>query len=388
MDYKHLSKQVEEYVKDLRRKIHQYPELGSHEFKTQELIIKCLEDLNIEYTKINNTSVIANIYGLVDNSKIFALRADMDALPMQEESNYEYKSLVDNVAHTCGHDVHTSMLLGAAKILSENTDQFDGCIRLIFQESEEVGAETAKYAKQAMENVDAIFALHVTSSLEVGEVDCSSGPRFAGADVIHIKWIGESGHSSEPFKARDSLFAAATFVTQADSIISKFINPNESAVLSCGHFNSGDVPNIIPKYAQTDFTFRYFNYDVQKVVFQKINEYAQSVASMYNVEANVDIRVELSPVINDAEIANFATKTFSDIYDISKVKSLPALNGAEDFSEYLLYTKGAIGWLGVRNEDIDAIYPVHHEKFKIDEESMVIGLSWLCAVAVEFLNKK
>lgn len=379
--------EIEDKAINWRRKIHQNPELSSQEFQTKAMIIEILKEYNIEYFEVNNTTVVADIYGEDKNGKSIAFRADIDALPMQEESDYEFASKNPNVAHTCGHDVHTAMLLGTAALLVKNKDKFKGKARLIFQEAEEFGAETAKYAQDVMQGIDAVFAIHVTADLKTGYADCSAGPRCAGADVFHIEWTGESGHGSMPFKAKDALYTAASFVTEAQSIIPKFVDPTQSAVLSCGHFSSGDAPNILPKYAVTDFTFRYFEPKVQEIVHEKVKQHALAFGSLYDVKVGFDARVELKPVINDAQFASIARDAFVQIDSSAKLGELKAINGADDFSEYLLYAPGAMGWLGIANEEIDAIYPLHHEKFKADENAIKYGIGWFYNLTINYLNK-
>ena len=381
------AKAIEEYIINFRRDLHENPELSSQEFKTQEKIMKELDKLGIPYKKVGNTSLIATLKG-GKGGKTIALRGDIDALPVKEETDVEFKSKTHGLMHACGHDAHAAMLLGAAKILSGMKDEIHGEVRFFFQEGEEIFSG-AKEIIQAggMDGVDACFGMHGMPELETGYVNIESGYRMAGCDTIYVKFEGVSGHGSVPHLAKDTIHPSCTFVVDLQGIVTKNINAQDPIVLSVGKFIGGTKANIVSKYTEIDISMRYFNPKVRERVHEAIKRHAKAIADAY--ELKVDIRIEESALslYNDEELVDLADKSAIKIFGEGKNKTLPRYMGSEDMPYYFQHAKGVYAFLGYRNEEKEAIYFPHHEKFKIDEDYMKYGTALHVQFALDFLNK-
>lgn len=381
------AREIEEYIINFRRDLHENPELSGQEFKTQEKIIKELDKLGIPYKKAGNTSIIASLKG-GKSGKTIALRGDIDALPIKEETNVEFKSKNPEVMHACGHDAHASMLLGAAKILSEMKEEIHGEVRFFFQEGEETFSGAKKIIEAGgMDGVDACFAMHGMPELETGYLNIEPGYRMAGCDTIYVKFEGVSGHGSVPHLAKDTIHPACTFVTDLQGIITKNINAQDPIVLSVGKFVGGTKANIVAKYTEVDISMRYFSPQVRKIAHDAIKRHAKAIADAY--ELKVDVRIDESALslYNDDELAVLADKSAAKVFGEGKNISLPKYMGSEDMPYYFQHAKGVYAFMGYKNEEKEAIYFPHHEKFKIDEDYMKYGTALHVQFALDFLNK-
>ncbi|KGK88595.1 amidohydrolase [Clostridium sp. HMP27] len=380
-------KSIEEYIINFRRDLHENPELSNQEFKTQEKIMKELDKLGMPYKKIGNTSLIAILNGR-KSGKTIALRGDIDALPVKEETDVEFKSKTHGLMHACGHDAHAAMLLGAAKILSEMKDEIEGEIRFFFQEGEETFSGAKKIIEAGgMDGVNACFGMHGMPELDTGHVNIESGYRMAGCDTIYVKFEGVSGHGSVPHLAKDTIHPACIFVTDLQGIVAKNINAQDPIVLSVGKFIGGTKANIVSKYTEIDISMRYFSLKVRETVHEAIKRHAKAIADSY--ELKVDIRIEESApsLYNDEELVALADKSAIKVFGEGKNKTLPRYMGSEDMPYYFQHAKGVYAFLGYRNEEKEAIYFPHHERFKIDEDYMKYGTALHIQFALDFLNK-
>lgn len=381
------AREIEEYIINFRRDLHENPELSGQEFKTQEKIIKELDKMGIPYKKAGNTSIIASLKG-GKSGKTIALRGDIDALPIKEETDVEFKSKNPEVMHACGHDAHASMLLGAAKILSEMKEEIHGEVRFFFQEGEETFSGAKKIIEAGgMDGVDACFAMHGMPELETGYLNIEPGYRMAGCDTIYVKFEGVSGHGSVPHLAKDTIHPACTFVTDLQGIITKNINAQDPIVLSVGKFVGGTKANIVAKYTEIDISMRYFSPQVRKIAHDAIKRHAKAIADAY--ELKVDVRIDESALslYNDDELAALAGKSAAKVLGEGKNISLPKYMGSEDMPYYFQHAKGVYAFMGYKNKEKEAIYFPHHEKFKIDEDYMKYGTALHVQFALDFLNK-
>lgn len=381
------AKSIEEYIINFRRDLHENPELSGQEFKTQEKIIRELDKLGIPYKKAGNASLIAVLKG-GKPGKTIALRGDIDALPIIEQSGVEYASKNSGVMHACGHDAHASMLLGAAKILSEMRDEIAGEVRFFFQEGEETFTGAKKIIEAGgMDGVDACFGMHGMPELETGYVNIEPGYRMAGCDTIYVKFEGVSGHGSVPHLAKDTIHPACTFVTDLQGIVTKNINAQEPIVISVGKFVGGTKANIVAKYTEIDISMRYFNPQVREIAHESIKRHAKAIAEAY--ELKVDVRIEESALslYNDDELSVIADKSAAKVFGEDKNKTLPRYMGSEDMPYYFQHSKGVYAFMGYRNEEKEAIYFPHHEKFKIDEDYLKYGTALHVQFALDYLNK-
>lgn len=377
----------EEYIINFRRDLHENPELSGQEFKTQEKIMKELDELGIPYKKAGNTSLIATLKG-GKSGKTVALRGDMDALPVKEETDVEFKSKTPGLMHACGHDAHTSMLLGAAKILSEMKDEISGEVRFFFQEGEETFSGAKKIIEVGgMDGVDACLAMHGMAELETGYVNIEPGYRMAGCDTIYVKFEGVSGHGSVPHLAKDTIHPACIFVTDLQGIVTKNINAQDPIVISVGKFIGGTKANIVSKYTEIDISMRYFNPKVREIAHEAIKRHAKAIADAYELKVDVIIEESALSLYNDPDLAALADKSATKVFGEGKNLTLPKYMGSEDAPYYFELAKGVYAFVGYRNEEKEAIYFPHHEKFKIDEDYMKYGTALHVQFALDFLNK-
>ncbi|ACL75385.1 amidohydrolase [Ruminiclostridium cellulolyticum] len=380
------AKSIEEYIVNFRRSLHKEPELSGQEFKTQEKIMVELDKLGIDYRKAGNSSLIAELKG-GKSGKTIALRGDIDALPIQEETDIEFKSVIPGVMHACGHDAHAAMLLGAAKILSEMKDELSGEVRFFFQEEEETFSGAKRIIEAGgMDGVDACFGMHVLPVIETGNVNVVSGYRLSGCDTIYVKFQGISGHGSAPHLAKDTIHPACIFVTDLQGIITKNVNPQEPVILSVGKFNGGTKANIISKYTDIDISMRYFNTNVRKIVHEAIKRHAKAIADAYEIKVEVIIEESTLSLYNDEDLSVLAEKSATKVFGEGHILPVSKQMASEDMSYYFEKAKGVYAILGYKNEDKGCIYPPHHEKFKLDEDCLKYGTALHVQFALDFLN--
>jgi amidohydrolase len=382
------AKGIEDYIIAFMREMHEIPELSGQEVRTQARIIEELEKIGVDYKKAGRTSVVAWIKGN-NPGKTVVLRADIDALPMQEESDVDFKSNVDGRMHACGHDAHASMLMGAVKLLSEMKDQIKGEVRFFFQEAEET-FEGAKriIADGWMKGVDACFGIHNYPEIEVGKLAINKGYIQAGCDTIYVKFEGVSGHGSTPHLAKDTIHPAAMFVTDIQGIITKNVDAQEPIVVSVGKFNGGTKANIIAKYTELDISMRSFEREARAKVHEAIKRHAKAIADAYEIKVDVKIEESALSVYNDEVLADVAIGSSFELFGEDRVVELNKLMASEDMSFYLEYAKGVTAWLGSKNVEKGCIYPPHHEKFKVDEDFLKYGAALHSQFAVDFLNQE
>ncbi|GAA0232418.1 M20 metallopeptidase family protein [Metaclostridioides mangenotii] len=382
------AKGIEDYIIAFMREMHENPELSGQEVRTQARIIEELEKIGVDYKKAGRTSVVAWIKGNKPG-KTVVLRADIDALPMQEESDVDFKSNVDGRMHACGHDAHASMLMGAVKLLSEMKDQIKGEVRFFFQEAEET-FEGAKriIAEGWMKGVDACFGIHNYPEIEVGKLAINKGYIQAGCDTIYVKFEGVSGHGSTPHLANDTIHPAAMFVTDIQGIITKNVDAQEPIVVSVGKFNGGTKANIIAKYTELDISMRSFEREARARVHEAIKRHAKAIADAYEIKVDVNIEESALSVYNDEVLADVAIGSSFELFGEDRVVELNKLMASEDMSFYLEYAKGVTAWLGSKNVEKGCIYPPHHEKFKVDEDFLKYGAALHSQFAVNFLNQE
>ena len=381
------AQEVESYVVNLRRHFHENPELSCQEFKTQEKIMQELDAMGIPYEKAGSTSLIAKI-NAGKGSKTVALRADTDALPVIEQSGVPFTSKNPGVMHACGHDAHTAMLLGAAKILSEMKEELPGEVRLFFQEGEELFAGANKIiAAGGMEGVDAVFGMHGMPGMKTGYYDLTPGYRMAGCDTIYIKFEGISGHGSAPHKAKDTIHPACMFVNDIQGIVTKNVDPLESVVLSVGKFVGGTKANIVAKYTELDISMRYFDPKVREIVHAGIQRHAKAIADMYELQVEVNIEPSAVALRNDEVVTQIASEAAEKVFGPQRNIETRKLMGSEDMPFYFQHAPGAFALLGYENEAKDSIYYPHHEKFKLDEDYFKFGAALHAQFAVDFLDK-
>ena len=380
-------KAVEDYVVAVRRYFHENPELSGQEFKTQEKIIQELNEMGIPNVKAGSASVIGTLVG-GKPGKTVALRGDIDALPIIENSGEVFTSKNPGVMHACGHDAHAAMLLGAAKVLSKMKDDIPGEIRFFFQEGEETFSGAKKIiAAGGMDGVDAVFGMHGMPSMNVGSANIEPGYRMAGCDTIYVKFEGVSGHGSAPHKAKDTITPACQFVNNLQGIVTKNNDSQDPLVLSVGKFVGGTKANIIAKFTELDITMRYFTPESRKIAHDGIYRHAKAIGEAWEVKVDVTIEESALSLYNDPELTELANQVFAKIAGEGKTVKQPKLMGSEDMPFYFQKAPGVFPLLGYENKEKGSIYYPHHEKFKIDEDYMKYGTAMHVQFAWDFLNK-
>lgn len=380
-----IDENYEEMI-SIRRYLHQNPELSNQEYKTAKYIADFYTDLGIPYeTNVGGNGVVATLKG-GKPGKTVALRADFDALPIQDEKDVPYKSQVPGVMHACGHDAHTASLLVLAKVINEFQADLPGTIVFVHQHAEETPPGGAKPITETgiLDNIDAIYGNHFWSLTDVGKVETRAGGFMAGADAFNIQIKGAGGHGAYPHQTKDSIVIGANLVTQLQTIISRKLDPIQTAVLTVGQFTSGTAFNIIADQAELIGTVRYFDLDVQTQIIKEIQQLVDGIEKINNIEINFDYQKGHPPVVNhDLETKNVLTAT-KHIPEVNEAcESLPQM-AAEDFSYYLQHKPGAFFFTGAKKDD--NVYPHHHPMFDIDEQALPIAAKVLIGAYFETQN--
>lgn len=390
VDIKKEAKQISKQIISLRKHFHKYPEIGLEEFETSKRIKQELENIGIEYKEAAGTGVIA-VIGKGDGRTI-ALRSDMDAIRIFECTGVSYESQNHGIMHACGHDAHMASLLGAAMILKKYEDQLPGKVVLIFQPSE----ENCKGAKLMIEegqladlDIDEIFGLHIFGDIEVGKISIESGPRMAASDIFRIRIKGKAGHAGKPHQCVDATVVAAATVMNLQTIISRDIDPIDSAVVTVGHVISGTQHNIISGEAYIEGTVRTFSVSTSKLIKEVITRMVYSTAACYGATVTIEYDLSAHPVVNnDVEATETALEGAEKIFSSDNLVHIPKMMLGEDFSVYQKRIPGVFVFVGAGNEEIDRAYQNHHEKFNIDEKAVIISTELFVAYALEAIKKE
>lgn len=368
-------KELEEYIIKHRRHLHENPELGFHCIKTHDYIRNQLMALEIQYIPhVGKNSIL----GVIENGKgpVIGLRADFDALPLQEETDLSFKSKTAGKMHACGHDSHTAMLLGTAKYLKDNLDEWNGTVKLIFQEAEEgpnPGGALGIVESKLLDDVDSFFALHVSASAFAGQLSYNEREALAAADTIKIKFIGKGTHAAYPHLGVDPIVMQAEFISAVQSIVSRKKDPMETGVISIAKVKAGTTHNIIPNEAYLEGTVRTFSKDVRILFENELKKLADHIATSHGGICEFKYIREYDATINTpAESSIFAEAAEEVLGSENVIKLEKPSMGAEDFSRYINLNKGAMAWLGIAYRD-RYNYPIHHPKFEIDETALING---------------
>jgi amidohydrolase len=382
---KELAKQLSPRIIDFRRHIHANPELSFQEYKTSEFVESTLKSFGItSIKKIAGTGLLAEIKGRNPGKKTFALRADMDALPIQEKNEVPYKSNNPGVMHACGHDVHTSSLLGCAAILSQLTDQFEGTVKLLFQPGEEVapGGASIMIKEGALKNPDAsgIVGQHVMPQLEAGKIGFREGMYMASADELYITVHGKGGHGAMPDFNIDPVVISAHIIVALQQIVSRMANPKIPTVLSFGKVIADGATNVIPDKVYIEGTFRTLNEAWRKDAHKKMVKLAESIAEGMGGRCEFKVVNGYPFLVNEPELTRRARQAAVDYLGEENIVDLDLWMAAEDFAYYTHEIPGCFYRLGVRNEAKGITSSVHTPTFNIDENALETGaglMAWL-----------
>ncbi|MDR1048857.1 MAG: amidohydrolase [Synergistaceae bacterium] len=381
-------------TREWRRYLHSRPELGMDTENTAAFVEKVLREIGVtELRRCGKTGVLALIRGRGEG-RCAGLRADMDALPVDERSDLPFKSMNAGRAHACGHDVHTACLLGAAKVLQDRKDGFTGTVKLIFQPGEEIGeGALAMIADGALEDparrepkMDAVFALHVWSDIPAGTVGIRRGPVMAGAQAIRITIKGKQGHAAHPHRCVDPILIAGHTLCALQSIVSREMPPLDAEVLSIGKISGGTAGNIIPETVVLEGTVRTLSKDANRRVLDSAKRIAEGTAAALRGSATFEAMPGLLPVTNDDALFDAMQPLFVNLFGAERVRTLPEPSmGGEDFSYFLDHVPGVHFRLGVGREGAEN-YPLHSPDFFADDSGLSLGVAALAALALETLK--
>ncbi len=370
----------------VRRHLHAHPELSYQEFATSQYVQERLQQEGIAFEVMATTGIVATIQGKNPNSRVIALRADMDALPIQEENQVPYCSTKPGVMHACGHDVHTTILLGAARILQQLKDEWEGTVKLLFQPGEEKNPGGASYMIRdgALENPkpSGIIALHVHPGLDVGKLSFRTGRVMASADEIYITIRSKGGHAAAPHLTADTILITSQLVVSLQQVISRNNNPTSPSVLSICSFQGGFTTNVIPSEVKLMGTFRAMDEAWRFKAHELIKQQAIGLVTAMGAEADVHIDVGYPTVDNDPALTNKAWQLAEQYMGKTNVEETEMRMGAEDFGYYTQQIPGCFFRLGVRNEAKGIVHNVHTPKFDIDESAIAIGMGNMAWLAV------
>lgn len=369
---------------EIRRYLHQYPELSFQEYKTARYIADFYEKLGIPYQKnIGGNGIVATLKG-GKAGKTIALRADFDALPIQDEKDVPYKSKVDGVMHACGHDGHTATLLTLAKVMKEFQEELSGTLVFIHQHAEEYAPGGAKPMIEAgaLDQVDAVFGTHLWATTPFGTIQTTKSVLMAGSDRFEINLQGQGGHGAYPHETKDSIVIGAQLITQLQQIVSRRIDPLETAVLSIGIFEAGNAFNVIADKAKLIGTVRYLNRDIQEQVIQEMEKIIKGVTIANNCTYTFKYEKGYPPVINHPNEAQLILDETKELPEVNTVEEVVPVMGGEDFSYYLLEKPGAFFFTGARKEENP--YPHHHPRFDFDERAMPVAAKAMISTCFAF----
>ncbi|MCI5583685.1 MAG: amidohydrolase [Anaeroplasma sp.] len=388
-----LNETEKNYTKavELRRYFHSHPELPKEEFNTAKRIEEELDKLNIEHKRVGETGVYAEIIGTKDDkaNKTIVLRADIDALPIEETNNCEYKSLNEGVMHACGHDAHTASLLVSAKILSENKNLFSGKIKLCFQQAEEIGYGARLFIDGGyLEGASRSFGIHVGSNIPVGSIVIMEGANNASVDWFRISIEGKASHVSTPELGCDAAYIISQIVVAVQSLVTRTTSPMENVLIGIGKINAGTGYNIVAENATAEGTIRVFSPEIRKSIKERLENLVYSISQIYGAKAHIEWKDFTSPLINDSISTKEAQIVARKLFEKDKIitSRKPSLSG-DDMAEFINKVPGVYAFVGTRNEAIENTTVAHHNSnFDIDENGLKTSIKITTLYALEYLT--
>jgi amidohydrolase len=381
------AKNYENKIIELRRVLHEHPEIAHKEYETQKILLEYLEPLGLEIKKIAGTGIVATIKG--KGEKTVALRADMDGLPIREENDIPFKSLNDGFMHACGHDNHMSMVYGAALVLNDMKDKINGNVKLLFQPAEEevtIGGAKLMIEEGALENVNYILGMHVWPELQEGILGLRSGPFFAAADTIIIEIIGKGGHGAKPNLAVDPIMVSSKVIDALHTISSREIDPLEPFVITIGSIKGGTANNIIPEKVELLGTVRTMEKNTRNGMENRLRRIISGITSSFNASYNLEYIYGYPILVNDPWVTDFMKNVASGIIGENNVVQAKQTMGGEDFAYYLEKVPGTFMVLGTYNEKLGYVHGIHTSRFNINEKILHIGSTIFAEGAVQLLK--
>lgn len=381
------------YVVSLRRHFHRHPELAREEYETAERIEQELEAIGLPHRRVALTGVCSEIEGTkpCDGEKrCIVLRADIDALPVQEESSAEYRSLYPGKMHACGHDAHNAALIGAARILSRNRDCFSGKVILTWQPGEEVGYGARPIIDEGnIDEADRSFGVHMASNVPVGSVVLMPGPNNASVDWFRIRVHGLGAHVSVPQRGVDAAYIASQIVVSTQALVTRCTSPMDNVLIGIGKINAGTAYNVVAQEAELEGTVRVFSPEIRRETKKRLEFLAKQTAEMFGGSADLEWNDNTSALINDPEATAEAQRTAASLFGADRVISRrqPDLGG-DDFAEYILRVPGTYAYVGSGNENNPDTQAAHHNShFDIDEKALTMATALYVCYSADYLNR-
>ncbi|MDP9363396.1 MAG: amidohydrolase [Chloroflexota bacterium] len=375
-----------------RRHFHEHPELGFQEVETSRFVAERLRALGVEdiRTGIAQTGVTGLIRGTAPGEgKTVLLRADMDALPIQEENEVDYRSKHDGVMHACGHDAHTAMLLGTARLLQDRRDAFAGTVKLLFQPAEEGGGGAKVMIDEGVledPKVDAAFGIHVAQEVPLGRIELRAGPAMAASDSFRFTIKGKGGHGARPQSTIDPIAIGAQIVVALQTVVSRELDPTTEGVVTVGAFRAGEAANVIPDTAELRGTVRSFTPENRQLMAERIEALVRGIAGAMRAEVDFAYRFGYPPTVNDPAMTELVRSAVAEVVGPEGVLDGPLHMGAEDFSYFLERVPGCFWFVGSKNEERGLVWGHHHPRFDIDEAAMGVGIESVATTALRYLR--
>ncbi len=391
INFKDEANKIKEELIAIRRDIHMHPEVGFEEVRTSTLIKDFLKNEGIEYREVAGTGVCGLIKGTKEGKvKTVALRGDMDALPIQDKKVCEYSSKVPGKMHACGHDAHTTILLGVAKVLNENKHLFSGNVKLLFEPAEETtGGASVMIEEGVLENprVDKVFGLHVTEDLECGKIKIKKGVVNAASNPYKIKVTGSGGHGASPNTTVDPIVIGANIVSTLQTIVSREISPVNPSVITVGSFHAGTAQNIIPGEAEITGIIRTMTPEDRKFACERLCEVSEGIAKTGRGSAEVTIEESYPCLINNDECVDIVKDAATKVLGSENVveQKAPSM-GVESFAYFAMERDAAFYFLGTANESKGTFRSAHSNLFDIDEDAIPLGVAIQCEAALNYLT--
>lgn len=390
MELNKLMKSVKPYVIEMRRYFHAHPEKSWDEYKTAERIEEELGKMGIPFERVCKTGVIGTIDGKYSKGRSLGIRADIDALEIEENTGLTFQSQNSGIMHACGHDAHIAMLLGTAKVLKSMEDDLKCTIKLIFQPAEEFIQDSgSKYMREldSIKKLNHIITMHIWSDLEEGTASIVEGARMASADTFDIFINGKGGHGAIPNSAVDPIIIASEFINKLQTIVSREINPLDTAVISICSIQSGSSANIIPSTAHLQGTARTFNNKLREEFPNRIERILKGTCEAMRANYGLDYHMGTPATINNAFSAEIGRKVAKKVFGETGLVDYKPQMGGEDFAKYLMQTPGSLLFLGGGNAKENKKQPHHNSKFDIDEKALPLGVEYFVGFVLEIQDK-
>jgi amidohydrolase len=385
-----LVEEVSEEVVAWRRYLHRNPELSFQEEETARFVYETLQTFGntLELSRPTPTSVVARLIGAKPGPTL-AIRADIDALPIEEENDFEFVSRNPGVMHACGHDGHTAMLLGTAKILSEMRDRIRGEVRFLFQHAEELypGGAQQMVDEGVMEGVDVVIGTHLWAPLEIGKIGVAYGAMMGSPDTFWITIKGKGGHGAMPHQAVDSIAIGAQVVTNLQHVVSRNTDPIDDVVVSVTKFTGGTTHNVIPGCVEMLGTVRTLDPEVRKKVPELMERVVKGITEAHGASYEFKYQFGFRPVVNDEEVTRAIEETVQEVFGEETLELVRPNLGGEDFSALQQAAPGTFFWVGAGNKEKGITYPHHHPRFTIDEDALPYGVKMFLNATFKLLNE-